>query len=838
MLTLGIEETDEEDVKKRRNPSKIKVQLSKLASEQGVKPILTTMSVKLGLQIALKLHPKKLRRKLGQYFEDRSRSLGCWRWFISLYAAYRYASVCSSLDNSSMSLPKLCKTFFDKCWSAADHIRMGWEISATDEVEPMKKFIRETNFPIHDLPDRMQGEYELRSPIARDMSDITNTYIHKRFPKWVYEVCRFELVCLLPDLPKKIITQVAHRLYQCILGDSNVLDANICRLRKIATDVGLSPDKTECVVAIQQDHRGLLSSLYEFEYKKKGGEKIMGWAVATKVKPHLALPYLAGLSRTYEQFWNGLDDNGRYQAKCNRIPKPFPLIPVWKCEPVFVDFASTQMQVLYNKFGADESWKGRHGRPRPCRGVDKPKIDPLNLDQGDLQLFDLSTVAQLRRRNVDKHKIKWHVTGLSTNGVELVVKLSAFKESLLQRPLHTTNREHLFKAGYNIPKPSSKVSVETQRGIYKLSETRSDIRPLTKQNHEAGVANQIEVICIDPGCSDVISVRQSILGNGSNPSDIIQNSSTWSVSNKMYQTMIGSGQQVSLECGRRNLNVRYGDAIHNLENTRRRSTVPSSIQTYIEKMRPFLKTYMKEVTSRYRRYIKWQIERRRTGVIDCLANMIFGKVSSNTEDRLLRHVDKYQLNESWTPHDKMGEKVAKRKRHDSHRLVKCRERLHEIIKQTRERRRPIKHRVCFFGDGTFGAQRGNASVPRKDLVRALARRGLTFMLDEFRTSARCPGCGSEMKDDDKGHRIRQCTSIDDQSNEQNNDACPLYSKKGGVYKADRDEVATVNMVLCAVSALEYGRSKCDRRPAHLCRNTTITYDNLDSLIHDTGNVSC
>ena len=164
----------------------------------------------------------------------------------------------------------------------------------------------------------------------------------------------------------------------------------------------------------------------------------------------------------------------------------------------------------------------------------------------------------------------------------------------------------------------------------------------------------------------------------------------------------------------------------------------------------------------------------------------------------------------------MGEKTAKRKRHDSHRLVECRERLHKIIKQTRDNRRPIKHRICFFGDGSFGAQRGNASVPRKDLVRALARRGLTFMLDKFRTSARCPGCGSEMKDDDKGHRIRlhpqrrgcsrQCTSIEDQNNEQNTDACPLYSNEGGVYKADRDEVATVNMVMCAISALKYGTS--------------------------------
>ena len=349
---------------------------------------------------------------------------------------------------------------------------------------------------------------------------------------------------------------------------------------------------------------------------------------------------------------------------------------------------------------------------------------------------------------------------------------------------------------------------------------------------------EVEIVCIDPGCSDVISVRQSPLKGGSNAADIIKNSTAWAVSNKTYQTMVGAGQQQALECGRRNINIQYGEAIHEAANTRRRTAVPSSIQKYIKHMGPYLKAYMKEVTSRYRRYVKWQIERRRTGVIDCLANMIFGKVSTKTEERLMKHVDKYKPCESWTPHSTMSEGTAKRKRYESQRLVECRDRLHKIIKTTRDNTQPRKHRVCFFGDGSFGAQRGHASVPRKDLVRALARRGLTVMLDEFRTSARCPGCGSEMKDDDKGHRIRQCTSNDDKCNEQNTDACLLHSKEGGVYRADRDEVATVNMMMCAVAALEYGRSKCERRPTHLCRNATLANDDLDHLIYDAGNASC
>ena len=73
-------------------------------------------------------------------------------------------------------------------------------------------------------------------------------------------------------------------------------------------------------------------------------------------------------------------------------------------------------------------------------------------------------------------------------------------------------------------------------------------------------------------------------------------------------------------------------------------------------------------------------------------------------------------------------------------------------------------------------------------------------------------------------------------NEQNIDAGPLHS--GEVYKADRDEVATVNMMLCAASALEFGRSKHERRPIHLCRTFLSDNDELDCFINDTGNTSC
>ena len=43
-----------------------------------------------------------------------------------------------------------------------------------------------------------------------------------------------------------------------------------------------------------------------------------------------------------------------------------------------------------------------------------------------------------------------------------------------------------------------------------------------------------------------------------------------------------------------------------------------------------------------------------------------------------------------------------------------------VIKETKERERPTK-RICFFGDGSFKAMRGNAPVPRARVRSGKAR---------------------------------------------------------------------------------------------------------------------
>ena len=84
-----------------------------------------------------------------------------------------------------------------------------------------------------------------------------------------------------------------------------------------------------------------------------------------------------------------------------------------------------------------------------------------------------------------------------------------------------------------------------------------------------------------------------------------------------------------------------------------------------------------------------------------------------------------------------------------------RARLMEMCRQQRE-----TPTVVFFGDASFGpTMRGHNAIPKKGILRELCHRGLTVLLDEFRTSKMCPGGHDELKTTDdrlRAHKKRRC----------------------------------------------------------------------------------
>ena len=116
-------------------------------------------------------------------------------------------------------------------------------------------------------------------------------------------------------------------------------------------------------------------------------------------------------------------------------------------------------------------------------------------------------------------------------------------------------------------------------------------------------------------------------------------------------------------------------------------------------------------------------------------------------------------------------------------------------------------------------------MPRKEFVRALSQKGIVCVLDEFKTSKCCPGCGSEMKDVETEHRIRQCTLSCNatSSSERGTGALCSLHMNGVRFTCDRDESATLNMMQCAYGAIHYGSRGTRRRPEFLCRNSELEH---------------
>ncbi|CAN0373923.1 unnamed protein product [Pylaiella littoralis] len=99
-----------------------------------------------------------------------------------------------------------------------------------------------------------------------------------------------------------------------------------------------------------------------------------------------------------------------------------------------------------------------------------------------------------------------------------------------------------------------------------------------------------------------------------------------------------------------------------------------------------------------------------------------------------------------------------------------------------------KPRVMLFGKASFQAQKGRASAPRKAMIRAMAARGIVLMVNEYKTSKKCPGCFEDTYEDGE-RRIRSCKNFKIGSLEEFCRLHPLTAE----YEMDRDDVGSINI---------------------------------------------
>ena len=203
--------------------------------------------------------------------------------------------------------------------------------------------------------------------------------------------------------------------------------------------------------------------------------------------------------------------------------------------------------------------------------------------------------------------------------------------------------------------------------------------------------------------------------------------------------------------------TRYGEAIEAVAAAGRRRSVTSAFAEYATEMLATLTVRATELLSVARSAARWQQKRCLSRFIGRLCDRLFDRTSTRP-------------NKNATASD-----AATR--------VEQRQRLMEL----RQRRQQMPT-VVFFGDATYGpTMRGHNAIPKKGILRELCHRGLTFLLDEYRTSKMCP-CGQhdELKTMAEDNSVRLTQKSDGAT-------CSLLTRLGDK-SCDHDALASLNMV--------------------------------------------
>ena len=107
--------------------------------------------------------------------------------------------------------------------------------------------------------------------------------------------------------------------------------------------------------------------------------------------------------------------------------------------------------------------------------------------------------------------------------------------------------------------------------------------------------------------------------------------------------------------------------------------------------------------------------------------------------------------------------------------------------------------IVFFGDGNWKQCKGSPPVPRKPLIKRLAARTITVMMDEYRTSKMCPchGCNAQLINQNSlgTCRVRVCTRLN--SSGDGTSGC-IVNRVGGI---DRDVAGGLSILVCGKDEL-------------------------------------
>ena len=486
------------------------------------------------------------------------------------------------------------------------------------------------------------------------------------------------------------------------------------------------------------------------------------------------------------------DDEGSNGNDGNRIwtrerrPKSFALLPVAKLQRSMAYYGWTELKDLFRSLSTQHKRTEREAQPskratKRKRGDEDNAPDQPNDEPKAADLYPEPHPVTFGRKLFNFRKLKgkssifgdnsksWELSNFRTDGIRAVLTFVSGSAEARCAP----HVDKLLESGYCIPKPKAPVDPSTERGLFRITQTRNDTAP-------SDAWDEVDFVACDPGFCRPVQFASCHGTARRTAEQLAEQATPWHVDAATWMTESGRQSRIRIEEQRRRTNAQYNDTLEALSATRRRCSDLEMFGAYASVAMQTLSSRAEELLHTHRVLCNWKHQRTLQSFLSRIADIALGRQTCRP-------------NRVPNGFHALGRTLG-------------REELLERLHKERERRRenPTK-RVVFFGDGTFACtRRGSPSIPKKKLLKHMAVRGLTFLLDECNTSKCCPCGQGELVDSSSSHTEAR-------------ERVRVHKIGGGTCGVlhrcrDRDALATLNMLQAAVAAVRH-----ESWPLHLLR---------------------
>ena len=647
-------------------------------------------------------HPPRLRHPaLQPLFQSVSSRIGVYRHVVTLVANQL---VITDTTRAACGW----KTFYDRTWSAVEAVAAGKPTS--NELHAAVADVLVTT-PIN-LPEKVL--FDLRQQETAQLE--THTIEHlETFPDRLLHVMRVRIAEAMPRLKWSAIEALGKRAATYALS---------CPTHLATAESAISGDGADATLVIAREERASMGDLVAASRGDKPFLKQF-----TKKTIYLLLPHLIRWSKWSEQWLDArclastdeggdeiaAEDDAPVEAprlwRRSRLAKPCSALPIAQLKAAMVLYCCTEVETLLKN--AQQTIRRKRGRDESNVVADDMWTTSA-ADKADFAsaIFNLDSFkgrrgCEMLADGTTAHK--WRIASFRTDGVALAVTFVS------GRAPAAFNADNLMQRGYQLAAPGTPVDPTTaRRGLYFVGETRCDVAPTVAV---------VRATVVDPGFCKPVHVA-TVRTDSAVPFDDTEH---WHVTEAEWMRDSGRARAHASERCRRD-GTEYGRALESLRGTGRRKSATTTFVEYAGAMLRTLAVRAAELTSVARSAARWQQKR-------CLARFI-GRLCDRLFDRTSTRPKKNQLPSQHQPSMTASEREELRRR------------LMEVRRQRRE-----APTVVFFGDASYGpSMRGHNAIPKKGLLRELCHRGLTFLLDEYKTSKMCPCGHDELKT--TGYRFR------------------------------------------------------------------------------------